>query len=51
MGLGLKLVYHVIGPWFSLKTQLSRLATETSFKIEEWQNKKEKEKSVKTVKV
>ena len=51
MGLGLKLVYHVLGPWFSLKAQLSRLATETSFRIEEWQNKKEKEKSVKAVKV
>lgn len=52
MGLGLKLVYHVIGPWFSLKTQISRLATWTSYKIEEWQsNRKEKEKPIKSVKV
>ena len=52
IGLGLKLVYHTLGPWFSLKTQLSRLATETSFIIEELQNnKKKKENPVKAVKV
>jgi len=52
IGLGLKGIHHKLGPLFSLKAQISRLATKTAFLIEgKLNDKQEAKKPAKTIKI